>query len=679
MDDALPFLAIWPHQDQIALLTPNHHGTVARFPPPASGTVWEASPLAALIPFLPQPKEGSRWLLFLDAELPAAWHHAPWETTQLQGKPLSDHALIVRRGRFVPIADRPWATLPLRCFDAFPRHEYPFAERLARWVRERRLRHVTREALRARKIPVDTPLVVLAHGSPTGLRDRHGAELDAETYFTHIERLWLLACNHGALNALVDQLLQWGVKTVVAATDLLDAPTIAALLEAYLEACASTPPEPARWLTQRLPTAACGGIERLTLWGEIPLTQRWHDHYWRHLRWGEALPLDERCSHEHFAQAFALWQTTALWPIVRETLAPHLLWLAEKFDHGAIRPLERAVEQSLAEDPRPERFHALANSARRFGDYPRAVRYLLTGLEHTREDESGRGKLLGALINQLIDWDLPEAAQELCNHYHLIDWPTTEQSAQAQLRYLDFTARTQLRLGQPERALERLAKKRRCAEQLGETGQREAASALYAAAWYARQHPAFALTGEWAWLAAAMTEEIPPKAFTTAKGNDTLLYCLRAQAAWAWQQARAGDSRLAMHLARRYAAAARTALKQEDPGPAAYFLLYLALSGQQLPDDAEERALEALFDARYLLESALFAAWLGKTDTAKTYHRRFAKVRRQSAAKVLNHPQVSLFELNKHLCPDAIAIREAQEAESFADPLVALRYGTLPL
>lgn len=138
-------LYLWPENKDgeafLHLLSPGRH---ARLPVPDVPQAQQALPdafLTAVDDALNSAgSEQVQALLLLDAALPAAWQHAPWERCLVRGHPLSRHFLVVRHAR--PVFDcqpadtagahpAPYATALLNLFPA-AEFTFDFGQTVAR-------------------------------------------------------------------------------------------------------------------------------------------------------------------------------------------------------------------------------------------------------------------------------------------------------------------------------------------------------------------------------------------------------------------------------------------------------------------------------------------------------------------------------------------------------------------
>ena len=611
--------------DFVHLFSPGRH---ARVPAPALPCAASELP-DAFLPAIDDALLGAdpghaQALLVLDAGLPIAWQHAPWERSLIRGAPLATQFLVVRHAR-PPFDAAPagqatsTSTAPAAAPDAratawlnlFPADEFHFdfshAARLPNRIAPRWI---------ARQLPHHRELFVLAHGDARGLLDADGQPFSLGDHAGTLPPcVWLLACNaDDGMFEQARQLLQHGVETVVTAWCQLDAPHMQALLTRWMDAPAAH--HPAAWLCrQRARDTADGGVRTLTVFGKIVAQQgeqaafnaRTLHAYRQHNR--RKLPRleDSGTAFEHATRAFE--PARGLWPLTREWLYPALLNQAENRDH---RLMARLLHLARDWEPSSARSVAMANSWNREGHYAHVCAELHPVIDGGHADPHDRAQALGLLANLGIDLNLPAlsdwaiAEHERC---HVDDADAARQQAH---KRLDWSARLALRRLDFGAALRIMQRKREQARTMAEgltaigDDRRELAWLLYIDAWRLRlgdtrdAGPADAASWrEQAWSA------LRPDAPQTGNAPDP--YLLRALGAHAWASGDASElDRLRAELAR------HPSPSPHDPGPSCFTAAFIALASAE--PAALPEVIQRLREAHYFLEGAAFAGLAGLTD-----------------------------------------------------------------
>jgi hypothetical protein len=376
-------------------------------------------------------------------------------------------------------------------------------------------------------------------------------------------------------------------------------------------------------------------------------------------------------------------------PLASAWIIPLLGGLAEAYDHSLLNPCDRAwgsLDSATRHQAPSQSHHYLSRMPYRWGHYVQAARALVDGMVMAGPDNPSRARLLGQLINLLIDLNLPESGTRVdgllcrCLNAH-----RGEDAERLRLNRLDRAARLALRRGEPGIAVAQYAEKwRQVRRSRPDThGLRELITLLYGAAWadpgdpatrtYAREARQF-LPGPEAMLA-TLTPDHPG-------GNDDAVYLLRALALWTW---RAGDREMAGDLSR-YGRYLRALVESDrDPGPASFAMWYLTLSkgtgerpgGFPGLDEAEV----GLDRENYWLELAALLALSGDRRKAMEYLDRFQSMR-EEVVSILEevHPAWQLGDLRHEAARQISREREILAADPqspLADRLVAA--GILPL
>lgn len=545
-----------------------------------------------------------RLRLLLHESLPPAWHDFPWEEIQLEAQALAEYATIVRQARWRGKTGR--GRHEAGFLSLFPPAEHDFLRALQSPIAAgqlARIKHFPHALARYRDV------FIFAHGDANGLLDTEGAPFAWPDAGDTPECVWLLACNHDqAMDRLARQLLQAGVRTVIAARGELSAPGMAELSIAWL---GDGRPEPSRWLAARHDRSA-GGAQTLVVWGEVELDGAAEPvRRWNYTSWLEAndallaLPLHDTTPRESFDEAAGAFFDPDCWPVTRQLLAPALSWLAEKHDHKLMQKLRPYLDA----DNSIEAHRAQASTNRRLGHFPLAARHLVQALLARPDNVDLHARLWAALANLLIDLNLPAATTAALHEQENIYLPDSDAQDLMHFKRLDMRARCHARQGKLPSALDCLHSKQNSPFT---DGVREKIGRLYHMAWHAAALPQEdALAAELlCWLAASAEDSL-------GDGNEITAYLLRALAAHYWKT---GKDELLVGL-ERWQETIEERLSSTDPGPWAYITLFIALRQH---DSAQiERAVDALERAYYLLEAALFLGLAGQHAAGQRFLQRF--------------------------------------------------------
>jgi len=609
--------------------------------------------------------------LLLDPGLPAACHDFLWEGLHLDGTPLSDALVVVRRAH-ATFGSEHHRRGRSACVSLFPRREFDFERRFEKLVDAEKLSH--RPSATLRSLDGFDELFILAHGGAGGLLATDNAPFSLPPGCALPRRVWLLACEvDGAMARLAEELLARGVEQVVVAIGELDAAQMAEIVEAWLSRTGE--PDVLHWLAGlRHDTGnGDGGARALAIWGAVRLDDgeaaHWNERTWRAERDGEtrALELDDR-DRRDFDRALGPSRSAALWPATGQWLLPQLLWLSERYGHEEMVALH---EQSGACDSTAAD-HALSDVAYRLGRYPEAVMYLSSGLGRPDCTDHERAHLFGSLANILIDQNLPAAARRVADLHEEMAWRDHAHADRGELKRLDWRARMALRRGDFEAARLAMDRKRTIAMAVGEAGDRELAWLLYTAAWrrFAGANEDAVDGGRAHALAdAALARLETGEPESGVRGNDDGRYLLRALAAWAWADQ---GWEHCVHL-QEWLPLLRERLAAVDPGPEAFSLAYLHLAGHAGHDDLQ-RSIAMLEGAGYLLEAAGFAALAGQHEGATHHLERYRKRRESTLANLAQPPEV------RDMADGELASRLAAEADLLSgDSGLLARQGVFPM
>jgi len=274
-------------------------------------------------------------------------------------------------------------------------------------------------------------------------------------------------------------------------------------------------------------------------------------------------------------------------PITQGWLANYLMGLSERYDHAAMH--------RYRQDPRrdsggscgvPSIMHYTAVAEARGGHFVKSALALARGfeiLDGLEEDfPLDRLTLSGTIVNHFIDFNLPEWALKLIQRVQT----EADLLPQDEAAYLGFTskdrrARAQLRSGNAEAALAAMVAKRAEAMARAENGYRELAWLVFMSGWCDRDPTVVHL--QWVQEAQRATQSLRDalgeEPGDGLKGNDDLIYLLRALAVWNWAH---GD--VSLHeILTPWIVTAATQIEHgtTDPGPWGFFLGYLAAAGSE--------------------------------------------------------------------------------------------------
>jgi hypothetical protein len=604
--------------DGYVVLTPHGVlGTDLRCPSAAVSTLDDVLPASALQMLRQARAHQQSCFLLIDETCPPALQSVRWETLRLDGEPLSESALVVRQatGEF---GDTTAYYGSSACINLFPRTEFDFCRRLGDLV-ERELLHF--QPVRA--APSSTPpyeLFVLAHGNVNGLQDKDGQAFALDLHGGVPTRVWLLACNLGqAIDDVVRQLLTQGVDTVLAPLGEIDTEATAQLVESWLNARASNVALE-QWLAEARHSPTLSPAARaLVMWGRTTCDASpaadFNGRTWAALVSGFTAVLDE--SWIEFQHGMAALESRAVWPATRDWMVPHLLHLAETFDHKAMLRLREGDIKRAAVSPTS--YLALADSAYRLGLYQDCAREL-GRMAHEPLAPDQQGALLACGVNVLIDMNLPLSAERLVDRHEDLSSQIDFAGVMVDAKRLDWRARIHLRSARFSAAQQAFARKAtlvQSAQPKNDNG-RELAWMLYAGCWQSLVDPTD-LEGVHACAAVARAYLMQADWQHAGRGKDNAPYLLRALALHAWLHGAADDCS-------HWVAIAHARLAEVDPGPWAFALSYLCLAGHADADSADG-AIEALVGARYLFDAAVFSALLGKREAAQRHLSRYQQRR----------------------------------------------------
>lgn len=300
--------------------------------------------------------------------------------------------------------------------------------------------------------------------------------------------------------------------------------------------------------------------------------------------------------------------------LTRLWAAPLLTHLAEQHHHERLDCCRRRLEDLAKAHPESVNLYAdWAKAEYRRGHYARAVAATMEGLRCAAKADETVIRLLGSLVNLLIDFNLPRPAQDLFDLRNLqldqLDGNCVAKDggnfvAKECFKGLDFKGRLALREGDYPAALVLFRSKRIQAPEhdKDEKGWRELAWLLYASALAGPIKDDICAAGYAQECRAILANRPEP-----GTGNDDVLYLLRALAAWAWRQR---DGAAWQALAPWLPELGNRLERRQDTGPVGFTLCYLHLYQREfggtlaLPDWGT--ICVALERDRYFFELAVF-------------------------------------------------------------------------
>ena len=365
-------------------------------------------------------------------------------------------------------------------------------------------------------------------------------------------------------------------------------------------------------------------------------------------------------------------------PLARNWLHPYLGFLAQVHDHPSMQRFLKTRNQAKGLGAwlpdSPIFYHYLATPEYRNGFYIKGVRKLVNGLNRldgeTVCNEAGI-KLLGNLINHLIDLSLPDEADllavELKRCLEIYEGDTEETD---RFIFMDREARIALRRGRTNgtpdehivRALTLFAQKRAESIEGGEDGYRELAWLLYAAAWGGAKE-----AKDYAQEVQSILADVKGVSQGISEGNDTRLYLLRALALWAW---RGRDQHAAEQVDAFLAALTQRGFNQ-DIGPLGFATAFLALYSGETSYEHWTRMKVLMEQDRYWLELTAFSYLMGDTTATQRYLEHF---QHQRSVAFENLKKLPVWLANGAFCGsewdrrvESLANREQREKEIFID------------
>jgi len=329
------------------------------------------------------------------------------------------------------------------------------------------------------------------------------------------------------------------------------------------------------------------------------------------------------------------WQITQCW------LNPFLIYLSSLHDHTHITLYRRNAAQ-LSNITLPHEnlfFYYLMHGFYRKGNYAKAMEAFVLGLNAITTDQDNQSalvkepeyKLAALSVNIFIDMNFPTLGVSLLEHtrycleeaalpyeiYRTEEFTLLDQEARLMARSnnADIYANAGLK-----KATMKVERKRELAQQDAQDGQRELASLLSLATWLATPNSVYAET------VIGLLEDVPriSEEIRHAEGNCTVLYLLRALAAWAWQQ----QDTTALKTVENYLPIFKEVAELKhlsDSGPIGFIMAYLSLLDNQQAQQQWPLMAAKLENDAYFFELAIFHALLNDEQESKHNYQRFSR------------------------------------------------------
>jgi len=587
------------------------------------------------LPYVIEGKEQSAiWLL---ESLPLVWINHQWENRLYSdGRKIGNIVNIIRQ-----VPDKgiePRSTLLATRLLFMPMYK---DGKMRRWKGDRsQIQKVKSNEILGRSM-LDNPgadLLIFAHGNPDSESNSESPLLDYENnpwqwpeQLMPPKTILILACDHdGHQRDFARTLLKRGVKSVVVATDLLNADDAWAAAEDFSIARLKQGFSLASWVR---------GHEHLELWGQdlliaAPEQQNefgdWQTKAaWISLQaalsgkrrevqnlWKQRYHVDKENaeSARTWLESLLQWLNQChqdpIWNGIKSDMLGMALDFAERHHHGLIPILQKHYGNGDLVDG----YNGLAKIAYREGAYNQSLRYL--GRAFGQTDRQSRP--LSTLLNIMIDFNLPVAAEEVLRALEdqKVGW-VNDELASREFKLLDQQSRLSVRSGDFDSALSYQKQKREQAQFSGEDTSRETACLLLLYAWGKPSHP-HALQ-----LADIATQHLQKCDTSISRGNSNSKYLARALACWVWRTG--ADPEVPAMRALKYFWTIRSEDCNYDSGPLGQTAAYLSLweREQHSPGWADK----AWFSWRnrmkrdgYWLEIAIFDALMNNfKDAAESY------------------------------------------------------------
>ncbi len=678
-------LYLWADsQNAIHALSPERHVELGLLevpdsPPQNDQTRTNGIDAAGFLPELlwellaPPHAEEHPLILMLDKSLPRPWHTLAWEQLNWRGAKLGSFLKVIRYAQ--PATEQPHRSGETLIWDQWPDNKFKEVIHQRQGIERRFKREqIERDIQSGRDLGHFARLVIIAHGGESEaklLLDKSTKQAwDIRWPATVPYEVLILACApyQGNFHGLAVACLERGARAVICGHGRLNAALMASALAFWLDADSAA--HETLWALQAQQPSEPGGVHWLRYYGDAPVTayDRLTLGFFQHPEDPKKNPVTElskSVNDEKQGTVIAFLQAmkdsaTTYWPLTQFWLLSVVLYWAEKNKHALFAPIKKQFDSFTVccDELVPERAYGLAAMYRRQGSYPLAVAQLAEGLQCGTLKPQQEINLLGSLLNNLIDLNVPECGQIIFDR--LDNCLANVDDGRQAFHLLDRRARLALRQGNMDAAVLSLQTKRQQVVVQGNEDTRELASLLYVSAWFDRPD-----VNELAEAALKILPSVPD----FGGGNDTGAYLLRALAVWQWRQQPAADFLAA------FLPACKEQLIGQDPGPHAYILAYQCLATGCY--DNWQQAIAGLEQGRYWLELAAFHALAGQPRETRRALDKFHTLRDGSLQPLANQTLYGIdwltAEAEQQAVEKAILLADDVTAASLA------RHGLLPL
>ena len=614
------------------------------------------------------PKQGYL-RLHLGDSLPDWLQKAPWSWCNLDAERLS-HRIQVEHCSPEPYEDHQATTCnQIRFFDLWP-HQAPFLDFVKTYGSKYNIQY-DRSVVRATNtlnnydLSQYSALIITAHGTEDSL-DRPFLDENDCAWSLPLDKklprlIILIACGSecGNLGTYASRLLnQEGVTAVIAPVGQLDVNAMVTFMKFFLN----------DWIngssvSEALASASQKDIERigaarLCLFGNGSLRiistnkvlldqvnsltlQRYQStgSFWDvvfQLYKARNLQFDDPHESAYFFRQLDELRGH-LWPVTNIWLAPYMAHMAQKHSHNSINYYRNISINNSQRDSAPDDeffYYYLAGTEYRQGHYAIATHNISKGINSLSGNNkapcsNGGVKLLGILINILVDLNLPKSAQLSCDIIdrclRTADYIPNRGYETDRFILLDRQARVSVRNGEIVRAKEQLKRKRAMAINDYEAdGLRELATLMLISAWHGTSLKD-KLIGE----ARSALQDVAAvrNVIISSAGLNRQMYILKALGAVAWLLESKTDLKLISHylseLHENYD-------YSKDSGPLGALFFYSSMAGDETARKLWPSVEQWLNDDGYYFELAVYSALLKNQENASIYLDRFQKSRRDA-------------------------------------------------
>lgn len=624
------------NQGHLFALSPLHYLPLGQLTPPANLPANEQTRPNGIdaAGFLPEPlwtllvaHHLSQITLILDRSLSRAWHTLAWEHLHWRGTKLGIRLQVIRYAQ--PVLNPMPRSGKTLIWDQWPGDEFAALIKGRHHIERRhKLEQIEQYIRLGTDVGHFARLIIIAHGGENEdviLQNKSRDPWDIQLPATLPPEVLLVACAsyHGNFHNLAVACLERGAQSVICGHGPLNAELMNQALIAWLDGDTHVPAHEALLRLQKQDQIGQqGGVHWLRYYGDIPM--RAYDRltldFFQKPDKPNPFEISDKTIDTGNTDAIRVFlneieNETGYCSLTQYWLLPLALYWAEKYNHALKNNLKIRFNALTVhcDELLPERAYGLASVYRRDGKYPLAIAQLSEGLQ-SNPNLRQKTNLLGALLNDLIDFNLPEPGQTVLDQLDgcltQIDNPTQD------FRLYDRRARLALRQGKIATALRHLDCKRQEALNRYKEDSRELAGLLYSAAWF--DDPK---ANHYANEALARL----PQMKDIGDGNDNKAYLLRALAVWQWRQQQ--DKGV---LSSDLVVCKERLNTQQDPGAFASLLIYHQLALGCCSGENWDLAIDGLERGRYWLELTAFHALAGQIKEAKRALKKFQDIRSNS-------------------------------------------------